>query len=50
MQRLVFLIDGVVILVFLWLVFNILHAVFHIDSEKKNNFFWLSNKIRRIKK
>ena len=29
MQRLVFLIDGVVILLFLWFVFNVIHAMFH---------------------
>lgn len=49
MQRLVFLIDGVVILLFLWLMFNVLHAVFHVDTKKRNNFLWLSNKIREIK-
>ena len=49
MQRLVFLIDGVVILLFLWLVFNVIHAMFHIDNSKRNSFLWLSNKIRGVK-
>lgn len=50
MQRLIFLIDGLAILLFLWIIFNVLHAVFHIDNTERNNFLWLSNKIRGIKK
>ena len=49
MQRLVYLIDGVVILLFLWFVFNVIHAMLPIDNSKKNSFLWLSNKIRGVK-
>jgi len=36
-------------LLFLWFIFNIIHAMFHIDNSKRNSFLWLSNKIRGVK-
>ena len=50
MQRLLYLIDGIVILLFLWFIFNVIHAMFHIDNSKRNSFLWLSNKIRGVTK
>mgnify|MGYP001561727557 CR=1 FL=1 len=45
MQRLIFLFDGIVILLFLWIIANIFHVIF--VKSVGHKFFWLSNSLKK---